>query len=143
MLAALAGANLIYGLGMIESGMTFDYGQLVLDNEIAKMIKYVVGGISVNDETLSVDVTKEVGHFSDFLSHENTYSYMRSQSQTMLMDRRVRSEWETMGSTTVHQRANEEARRIMETHQPDPLPNDVLAKLRAIVESAEEELKFK
>ena len=36
---ALAGANLIYGLGMIESGMTFDFGQLVMDDEIARMIK--------------------------------------------------------------------------------------------------------
>ena len=40
LLPALAGANLIYGLGMIESGMTFDYGQLVMDNEFAEMIKY-------------------------------------------------------------------------------------------------------
>jgi trimethylamine--corrinoid protein Co-methyltransferase len=29
----LAGANMIYGPGMLESGITFDYGQLVLDSE--------------------------------------------------------------------------------------------------------------
>ena len=45
-MAALAGANLIYGLGMIESGMTFDYGQLLMDNEIAKMIKFCVNWYS-------------------------------------------------------------------------------------------------
>ena len=31
LLPALAGANLIYGLGMLESGVTLDYGQLVMD----------------------------------------------------------------------------------------------------------------
>ena len=55
LLPALAGANLIYGLGMLESGVTMDYGQLVLDNEIARLIKYTVAGIPVNDETLAVE----------------------------------------------------------------------------------------
>ena len=35
LMAALAGANLIYGPGMLESGITFDFAQLVMDNEFA------------------------------------------------------------------------------------------------------------
>jgi trimethylamine--corrinoid protein Co-methyltransferase len=31
-LPALAGANLIYGLGMIEMGMTIDFGQLTMNS---------------------------------------------------------------------------------------------------------------
>ena len=140
MTAALAGANLIYGLGMLESGMTFDYGQLVMDNEFAKMIKHVVMGIPVNDETLSVDVIKEVGPFKDFLSHKNTFQNMRIQSQPKLMDRRVRSHWEAEGSSTLYDRAVNEARRLMEVHHPEPLPDEVLVKLRTIVEETEKEL---
>jgi len=139
-MAALAGANLIYGLGMIESGMTFDFGQLVMDNEFARMIKYAVGGIAVTDETLSVDVTREVGPFSDFLSHENTYKYMRSQSRSKLIDRRVRQRWEDAGKTDLHQRALAEAVNILENHKPTPLPEGVPEKLRKIVETAEAEL---
>jgi len=140
LMAALAGANLIYGLGMIESGMTFDYGQLLMDNEIAKMIKFCVNGIPVNDETLSVEVTKEVGPFKDFLTHKNTFQNMRIQSQPKLMDRKVRAAWEASGSKSLHQRAMDEARRIMETHKPDPLPEGVAEKLRAIVEETEREM---
>jgi trimethylamine--corrinoid protein Co-methyltransferase len=143
LLAALAGANIIYGLGMIESGVTFDFGQVVMDNEIARMIKYAVKGIPVNDETLSVDITKEVGPFSDFLSHENTYKYMRTQSLPQLMDRRVREDWQLDGSKDLHQRALEKARNIMETHHPDPLPDVVLKRMRAIVDETEEELGLK
>ena len=29
---------MIYGLGMLESGVTIDFGQLVMDNEFAGMI---------------------------------------------------------------------------------------------------------
>ena len=72
-----AGTYLIYGAGMIESGMTLDYGQMVMDAEFIRMIKFAVGGIPVNDDTFSVDLIKEVGQFKDYLSHENTYKHMR------------------------------------------------------------------
>ena len=137
---ALAGANLIYGLGMIEMGMTIDFGQLVMDNEFAKMIKFILKGIPVNDETLATDVIHEIGIGKDFLSHDSTFNYMRSQSQPKLIDRRTREEWRSAGSTDIYQRAQEEARHILETHKPDPLPDAVLVEMRAIVDQAEEEL---
>jgi len=136
----LAGANLIYGLGMIEMGMTIDYGQMVMDNEFARMIKYLVQGIPVNDETLAVDAIKEIGVGKDFLSHESTYKHMRTQSQPKLIDRRMREDWQAAGGTDIYQRALEEARYILENHKPDPLPDPVLSTIRSIVEEAEAEL---
>ena len=53
LLAALAGVNVVYGLGMLESGVTIDFGQLVMDNEFAGMIKHVLKGIPVDDENLA------------------------------------------------------------------------------------------
>jgi len=140
LLPALAGANLIYGLGMLESGVTIDYAQLVMDAEFARMVKYVVPGIAVNDETLSVDVIAEIGPFGDFLSHDDTYKGMRTQSQSRLIDRRVREDWTADGSTTIYDRALVEARRILETHVPDPLPEGVAAELKSIIAAAEQEL---
>ena len=136
----MAGANLIYGLGMIEMGMTIDFGQLVMDNEFAKMIKFILQGIPVDDQMLAVDVIHEIGIGKDFLSHDSTFNYMRSQSDPQLIDRRMREDWEASGSTDIYQRALEEARHILETHKPEPLPDDVLASIRSIVEGAEEEL---
>lgn len=140
LLAALAGANLIYGPGMIESGMTFDYGQMLMDNEFAKMIKFVVNGIPVNDATLSVDLIKEVGPFKDFLAHDSTFQHMRMYPQAKLMDRRMRGTWEASGQLDMHAQAMKAARKLLKTHQPDPLPDQTLARLRSIVQSAEEEL---
>ena len=138
--AALAGTNLIYGLGMIESGVTFDYAQLVIDNEMARMVKQLVRGIKVDDETMAVDDIARVGSFGDFLSLDATMRHMRQTSQPELMDRRVREDWEARGGTDMYQRALERAREILETHQPDPLPDDVRQKVRQIVEDADREL---
>ena len=120
--------------------MTIDYGQLVMDNEFARMIKHVVQGITVNDKTLAVDVIHEIGVGKNFLSHDHTFKHMRSQSQPKLIDRRTREDWEAGGRSDLYQSALEEARYILETHKPDPLPEDVLAAIRSIVEEAEAEL---
>ncbi len=122
-------------------GMTFSFAQLVMDNEFARMIKHVVRGIPVNDETLAVNVIREIGPFRDFLSHDTTLKYMREvQSQPRLIDRTMREDWEKSGRSDMTQRAEEEARHILETHKPEPLSDSVLATLRSIVEEAEKEL---
>lgn len=139
----MAGANLIYGLGMLESGVTIDYAQLVMDAEFARMVKFAVPGIPVNDQTLSVDVIHEVGPFKDFLSHDDTYAGMRGQSSSKLIDRRVREEWTAAGATSIYDRSVAEARRILETHVPTPLSEGVAAELRSIIEAAERELGVK
>ncbi len=128
---------------MIESGMTFDYGQMLMDNEFAKMIKFAVGGIPVNDATLSVDLIKEVGPFKDFLAHRNTFDHMRMYPQPKLMDRRMRGAWEGSGSLDLYAKSMAAARGILNTHQPDPLPEETIRKIREIVAGAEEELGIK
>ncbi len=131
---------MIYGLGMLESGITFDYGQLVLDCEFARMIKFTVQGIPVNDETLAVDAIKEIGPGRDFLMHPTTFKGMRNQSRPEVIDRKMRGVWEAAGATTAYERAMEKARWILDNHHPRPLPDEVLARIRGIVEEAEAEL---
>ena len=140
LLAALAGVNVVYGLGMLESGVTIDFGQLVMDNEFAGMIKHVLNGIPVDDEHLAVDVIHDVGPLKDFLAQKHTLKHMNSQSQPSLIDRRRRSKWQELGGTDMYERASAKAREILETHEPDPLPDSVLETIRSIVEGAEEEL---
>jgi trimethylamine--corrinoid protein Co-methyltransferase len=135
----LAGTNLIYGLGMIESGVTFDYAQLVIDDEMARMVKYVVGGVRVDDESLAVDDIAAVGSFGDFLSLDATMRHMRDTSQPELIDRRVREDWEQLGATDMYTRAMVKAKDLLATHKPEPLPADMLAEVRGIVDKADRE----
>jgi trimethylamine--corrinoid protein Co-methyltransferase len=131
---------MIYGLGMLESGITFDFGQLVLDAEFARMIKHVVKGIPVDDETLAVNVIKETGPFGDFLCHKHTLQRMRSQSQPEFIDRTMREAWEKKGSKSAYQKAIEKVKHILQNHKPEPLPQDVLDKIHAIVIETEKEM---
>jgi trimethylamine--corrinoid protein Co-methyltransferase len=124
---------------MIESGVTFDLGQLVMDNEIARMIKFTVAGIAVTDETMAIDDIARVGAFGDFLSLDATLLHMRELSQTDLLDRRVREDWESRGATDLATRSRARALELVETHQPKPIDADVAEQLRRIIQAADRE----
>ncbi len=124
---------------MLELGITFDYAQMLMDNEMARMIKKAVGGISVTDETLAVDVIKSVGTAGNFISEDHTYAHMRTQSQSKLVDRSMRENWLAGGAKDFTQRAYEEAISILENYTPEPLPEKIAATLRSIVEETEDE----
>ena len=141
LLPALAGANVVYGCGMLEMGITFDLAQLVLDNEIASMILHTLQGVPVSDTTLAVDVIKEMGIGRDYLAHETTFNYMRTQSQARLMDRQMRANWAAAGGKDIYARAHEKMLEILKTHQPAPIAESVLEELRTIVTEAEKECR--
>ena len=124
---------------MIESGVTFDSAQFVMDNEIARMIKHVVAGIRVDDESLAVDDISAVGAFGDFLSLDATLRHMRELSQPSVLDRRVREDWESRGATDLATRTRARALELVESHQPAPLDPDVAERVRRILEAADHE----
>ena len=136
----MAGANIIYGMGMLELGITFDFAQLVMDNEMARMIKKAVGGITVDDETLAVDVIKSVGAGGEFISQDHTFRHFREQSSSSLIDRHMRDGWLAEGGKDFTERCYEKARYILENHKPDPLPAGAADTMRNIVAEAEAEL---
>ena len=124
---------------MIESGVTFDFGQLVMDNEIARMIKFAVAGIPVTDDSLAVDEIIGVGPLGDFLSLDSTLRHMRELSQPVILDRRVREDWEVLGRRDLASVAHQRALELVESHRPTPLDADVAKQLRSMVEAADRE----
>jgi trimethylamine--corrinoid protein Co-methyltransferase len=139
LLPALAGANLIYGMGMLESGVTWSHEQLVIDDDIVRMVKRAIQGIDVSDDTMAVDLAKRAHEIKDFLHQRHTIQFMKQQSRPKYIDRNSRGTWQAKGGKDLTQVAKEEARRIIKTHQVEPLSDDVKKCLREIVEEARKE----
>jgi len=141
MLTALAGSSIIYGMGMLEMGMTMSYEQLLIDAEIVRMTRRIMQGIAVNDETLAADVIKAVGPAGTYLAQRHTIKHMREESsQTKLIDRHSFESWEKKGSKDMLTVAGEEAIKILENHKPMPLPDAAAREIRKIIEDAEGDL---
>ncbi len=140
LMAALAGANLIYGPGMLESGITFDFAQLVMDNEFARMIKHTIQGFEVDEASLAVDVIHQIGPGKDFLMHPHTFNHMRTQSRPDLIDRKGMEDWKAAGGRDIYSKAREKAQDILGNHKPEPLPDNVVAEIKSIIDETEAEL---
>ena len=142
MSAALAGANIIYGAGSLESALTFDYASLIMDVEQCRRILRIVAGININDETLALDVIDSVGSSGHYMTHEHTLKHMRRLSASELFDRGSRERWnEEMGSKDLTERAYEKARDIIKNHKPMPLVDGASETMSAIIEEYESKIK--
>ncbi|ATW28835.1 trimethylamine methyltransferase [Candidatus Formimonas warabiya] len=129
---------------MLELGITFDFAQFVMDNEIFKMIRKAVGGIRVTDADMAVDIIKEIGPGGEFISHAHTFeNFRKEQSQSRLIDRTMRDTWLLSGGRDLTERAYEEANHILNTHKVAPLAPGTEGTIRSIVEEAEEEYGIK
>jgi trimethylamine--corrinoid protein Co-methyltransferase len=125
---------------MLESGITFDFAQLVLDNEFARMITQTVNGFTIDEKSLAVDVIKSVGPSKDFLAQDHTLKHMRDHSRPELIDRSGIEMWRASGATDIYRRAVEKTREILQTHQPEPLPEKVQTEMLSIIAETEGEL---
>ena len=138
----MAGTNLIYGAGMLDSGLIFSYAQLVIDNDIFKMIRKMMQGVLVDDENLAVDIIKSVGPGGDFLMQEHTMKYMRTlPSAPNLIERNNRENWLASGGKGLAERAAERAAEILANHQPEALSDEAKSALRNIVKESEAEME--
>ncbi len=63
-----AGNDLIVNCGMFATGMTCTHEQLLMDEEISAMARRIAEGIRVDDDTLPVDLIKELGPKGDYLT---------------------------------------------------------------------------
>ena len=137
---------MIYGLGLLEGGLTWDYATMIMQNEMAKQLQQCVKGITVTDEEMALEVIKQVGPGGEFISHEHTFRNFRKLSAPKLIDRNNREGWKTAGSKDIVQKSYESAREILENFKPEPLPENIQKQLREIVKEAEaetEEIKAK
>ena len=116
------------------------YEQLLIDQEIVRMIRRIMKGITVNKDTIALDVIQKVGPAGNYLAERHTLKYMRQElSTTELINRRMRDHWENAGAKDMAQVAREKAIDILENYKAEPLPDDVAKKIRSIVEEGEEE----
>ena len=128
---------------MIEMGMTFDLAQFIIDSEIYKMVLHTLNGFKVNEETLALDVIKEV-KMGEFVSQKHTTdNFKKLQSHSEIINRQPREQWLAAGAKDLTTVAYERAIEILENHKPEPLTDEQAAYIRKIVEDAEVEYGVK
>jgi len=138
LLCALSGANFIHdAAGLMEFAMTVSYEKYVIDNEILGMVMRAVEGIKVNDDTLALDLIKQVGPGGNFVAARHTRHFMRSEHyQPTLSDRNSQEEWLAKGGKATWERASKIVKEILAEPKyslPSPLRQQVLSQIKGII----------
>ena len=126
---ALVGADILYGVGLIDEAKTLAYEELVVGNEVAGMVLRGIRGFEVNEETLATDLINKIGHGGNFLYEKHTLQNLANEVFIPKM-------FDKPTLKDVLRSAKEKAKKILATHQPEPLDRDIKEQLRNIIKEA-------
>ena len=131
LLGAVSGVSFIVMGALQDALMSFDFGQVVIDNEIALMIKYVRNGFGFSQESVSLEEIKATGPAGMFAANPETLKRMHDATfMPELADRKLREKWELEGASTIHQRAMNKALEILSTPNSFAIDPDVDRQIR-------------
>jgi len=123
MTAFLTRCNLTHDVGYIEYGTTSSMEMLVVADEIIRDIRYVMGGVEVNEKTLAREAIHRATPGAGFLADDHTLDNWKwAQWRPVLIDRMRYDNWLARGSKDMATRANERARKILSQHEVPSLP---------------------
>lgn len=139
LMAALAGTNFIYASGALEPGvLSISYEKYVLDNEMIGIVRRILNGICVTDETLAVNIINEVGPGGHYLAQKHTIKFMtKEQYFPTIFDRKRYERWVQSDSKDIREAARNRARKILKEHQPEPMDKDIEKNLQKIMRQIE------
>ncbi|HYV89899.1 MAG TPA: trimethylamine methyltransferase family protein, partial [Candidatus Polarisedimenticolia bacterium] len=133
-IVALAGGNFVSECaGMLASLIGVSYEALVVDNDMLGSVMRTLRGIEVNEETLSVEVMREVasgaGHY---LGHAETLEKMESEYlYPRIADRRSPEAWREAGALDIHEVARQRVRETLSKHYPSYIDPRIDEEIRA------------
>ena len=104
-------------------------------------VEHFLAPVEITDEALGLDAIEEVGPGGLFLKHKHTRRHARERFSGRVFDRRPYQDWAAGGPAGGGADATEVAAGgvdgILAGHRPEPLPADVAAAVRAVIDGAE------
>ena len=137
-IAAMAGSNLNHDVGYMDFGRTGSLELMVIMDEVIDQVRRLARGIPVDDDTLALDVIREVSLEGDFLTHPHTLKHLRqTQWRPRLISRMGYEEWQLAGGSSLRERAQKKVQDILRDHQPVLIPSRQAQEIQKIVDEFE------
>lgn len=131
----LTGADLNFDVGAMDMGLTHSAVLMTMMDERIGEARRMLEGVPTDDESLALDALREVGIGGNFLGSEHTLRHFRELWTPTLTSWESRRDWEAAGARTLGQRARERTLELLGAHRPEPLPEETLAAMRAVIEA--------
>jgi trimethylamine--corrinoid protein Co-methyltransferase len=138
----LAGADIIIGMGVLESDQLLVLEQIVIDNEIAHLCERIFLGVDSSPDRILTNDVHDIGPGGNFLSRKSTLKFARSKEvyNSTLLDRHTFDQWIQLGKPSMYSNARKKVEEILAQPVRDELPEDISIKLEDILAKADREL---
>ena len=140
LMPVLTRTSILNGAGTLNGSKIFSLQELIMDAEIYSIVAKVAEGIEVTDETLAVDLIKEIGPGGNYLAAKHTRKHMGRIWRPTVYDRKPYGAWFESGKKGAFEEATEAARWILKNHEVKPLDPKVKEEFTKIIGAAEKEL---
>jgi len=139
----LSGADVINGIGEIETSQRLLLEQIVVDHEIAVLCKRLKDGIRVDDARDYYADVASAGPGGNYLMERGTLAACRNDEflPPGLADRNTYEKWKELGQPDLYGRARERVRALLAAPPINPLPDAVIGRLEDVMRRADGELK--
>jgi trimethylamine:corrinoid methyltransferase-like protein len=139
-IVALAGGDVLTHAGRLHSALAISPLKLVVDNDVAKIIKRARAGLKAGPDYLAWEEILDMkpgGHYLELL---HTFRHCREALRNDLAVSVPREEWEAQGCKDMRARALEKLREIRESIEPPEIDDDIRKDLERIVAHADKHL---
>lgn len=126
LMTALSGADLVHDVGLLHHAVMGSPELTVFCDEVIDMVNVSMGGIEINDDTLPLDLINRVGPQGVYIAEKHTLKHFRKFWVPTIFDRSASRD---ASSKNCEDLLREKTINLMETHQPNPLQDDVLKEL--------------
>ena len=132
--AALSGANIISGCGMVDFESCLSFEKLVIDAEMIGMMKRFVKGIEVRDDPIALSLMQKSGHKGNFLALPHTRKWYREEQYlpSEVIDRSSFERWKSRGEKSTFERARDRVEKLITACQPTQTSEELRQELRVI-----------
>ncbi|MHA2295234.1 MAG: trimethylamine methyltransferase family protein [Candidatus Hodarchaeales archaeon] len=136
LLAGAAGINMVSGPGMLDFESTQSVEKLIIDNEIAGMVKHFIKGINDHGMPYASEIIADYEDKEELLSHPSTLKYFRKEFflPSTIIDRKTREAWKEAGSKSARNRAKDIANKFAEKSPVKPIDAVLARELDKIAE---------
>jgi trimethylamine--corrinoid protein Co-methyltransferase len=135
-LAMAAGADFLFGAGLLDSVQQMSLEELVIADEVFGVVTRLLRGVAVERETLAVDLIKKMGFKGDYLFDTHTRAHVRELWQARLGETGTYDGWTSEGSPRLEDKARAVADGLLASPPPD-FPADLDREFTDIIAAVE------
>ncbi len=140
-MVAMAGADILGGVGQLETATVFSPVQAVLDDELGGFMRALIRAPEVDDASMNWDEIREIGTGAHFLASPHTLEICRSQFRPSVFQRVGRDDYEKANRAGALEAARDRALTLIAADPPPGLPDETTCReITAIAAAADEDI---